>query len=107
MSTTKHTAEDLEHARTRLLAVMQPGSKVFCIPRTRSKSGMQHTVSFYTYHDGAMVWLDGYMHTVCGFRRKNDALVLGGVGLDLGLHAVSTLARKLFDNEGSLKHEWL
>jgi len=98
---------DIEHARTRLLAVLSEGSKVYCVLRTRSKSGMSRTVSFFTYHDGHMVWLDGYMHTVCGFARKGDSLVIKGVGQDAGLHAVSTLAAKLFGRSDALGHEWL
>lgn len=106
----KHTDTEIAEARAALLEHVHTGATVYAVLRTRSKSGMSRTVSFYV-HDGArMVWLDGWLAVLLGMRRvygAHDALRVNGVGFDAAHHVVSHLSEKLFGKSDQLTREWL
>jgi hypothetical protein len=105
--TYKATDADRADAIASLLKIVKPESTIFCVLRTRARSGMSRTISFYAIVDNRPMWLDGHIATALGYQRVKDSIRVGGVGFDAGHHVVSHLARTLFGSEEKLTREWI
>lgn len=86
--------EDLD----RLRSWCPPGTKVYCVLRHASSSGMSRSISFFVLKDNRHVQLDrSILQVGIGkFDRKHDGIKVGGCGMDMGLHVVYNLSRMLY-----------
>lgn len=109
-----------------LRAILKPGATVHTILRHVSKSGMQREIALvYIRRDGEIRYLNYSAAKVLGYRQgKNDGIVVGGCGMDMGFALVYHLGCALWpkgtskphgtrngqpDTSGgyALKHRWL
>jgi len=124
---------EFQEAREMLLKFLHHKSRVYCVLRSVSKSGMSRTIDFYTITEdnrgngveSYMQYLTGWFGTLLDYRRdKHGALKVGGCGMDMGFHVVYNVGAMLWpkgtdkphgtrngepDNAGgyALKSEWL
>ncbi len=93
----RYTKKDIADAMVMLHKFLKPGSKVYTILRTVSRSGMSRTIDLYTFQDNDRIYLSGYAATVMGdSRTKDGAIKVSGCGMDMGFHLVYSLSRTLF-----------
>ena len=54
-------------------------------------------------------WLSYHVARVTGFpyKDKTSSVGVGGTGMDMGFHVVSTLASVLYDDYKAIKQEWI
>jgi len=91
------------------------GSTVFLVLRHRASSGMSRVigvVSFRPARKGVRAYALHPNYTVSqltGFKedREKGGLKIGGAGMDMGYHLVSSLSQALYGASDALKHEWL
>lgn len=130
--TTKTARKEAERedAKTRLLAMLKPGDRVYTVLRHVSASGMSRRISLViptTDHEGkpAVTSIDRLAARLLSYRQHDrGGLVVGGCGMDMGFHVVYALGSALWpdgtpephgrrngepDTAGgyALKHEWL
>jgi hypothetical protein len=125
----KSSNVEREESLTWLRAHLTPGTRVYCVLRHVSASGMSRRIDFYIILDGEMCFISGYVADVLGLRRhpSKDGLTVTGCGMDMGFHVVYELGRALYpkgfkvegrgrngdtsgwDNDGgyALKSEWV
>ena len=98
--------EERETAIADLLKLLKPGSRVGCIVRHVSRSGMQREISLYiATKAGEMVCLDWYAARALGYRRgRSGGLIVGGCGMDMCFHTVYNLGRTLWPNGTAKPH---
>lgn len=115
MNKTK-TAERQE-AVTELKQLLSKGDTVYTVLRHVSRSGMSRVMDLYIMRDNQprrITWsaakaLDWGYST----RPGNEGLKVGGCGMDMGFHAVYTLASVLWREESAkgcgylLSHRWI
>lgn len=115
----KYSKEEVEKARTRLLELLKPGDKVFCILRHVSRSGMMRLISpvIFRAHEveppsigvlGA-IHLDNPVAAVLDWPSKGtgEGIKVTGCGMDMGFHLVYSLSWALFKDGYALKNEWI
>lgn len=120
----RHVSDaEREEARRYLRSVLDDGATVYSVLRSVSRSGMSRTIDLYAlkyvelYETGKKpvkrcvpFLISGHAADLCGFDvNRRHAIHSGyirmrGCGLDLGLSAVQSLARKLGI---TLNHKWL
>lgn len=119
-----------EDAKTRLLAMLKPGDRVYAVLRHVSSSGMSRRISLViptTDHEGkpAVTSIDWLAARLLSYRQHDrGGLIVGGCGMDMGFHVVYALGSALWPNGTlaphgtrngepdtaggyALKHEWL
>jgi len=92
------------------------GSTIYTILRHVSSSGMSRDISVlgtWTHDDGKV----GFIHPnyavskVLGWTLKTkngqDAIRVGGCGMDMGYHLAHSLSYALYDDGYALNHQWL
>lgn len=83
-----------------LRKLLKPGSTVYGIVRTVSRSGMSRTIDFFvmpTKKGDRPMYLSGYMATLLGYTRDSSgALRVSGCGMDMVFHTVYNLSSVLF-----------
>lgn len=105
MSMTKAQKAEREEAITKLREHIKPGDVVYTILDHVSQSGMSRNIRVllpYKRDDGSGT-ID-FLHPnylvaqAIGARqaKRGDGIVMGGCGMDMGFHLVSTLSRVLF-----------
>lgn len=126
---TKAQKAEQQEAITKLREWLKPGDTVYTILRHVSRSGMQREISLVIINKGGeILHLNYSVAKALDYRQgKRDGLIVGGCGMDMGLHLVYNLGRVLFpdgfavegrgrngdmsghDNDGgyALKHQWL
>lgn len=74
-----------------------------------SSSGMYRHIKTYIIRDNKPLDISCHVANAIGwaFKDKTFAVGVGGCGMDMGFHLVSTLANILFDDYKQLKQEWL
>lgn len=94
----KKTREDQERAEAcdRLRRLFPAGSTVHTILRHVSKSGMQRRISVVAIEDGNPRDVSWLVAQACGYRLKDDAIVVGGCGMDMGFSVVYDLSWHLY-----------
>lgn len=96
-----------------LRALLPPGSTVYCILRRVSRSGMmRHIALLAIMPDGTPHDITGRAAVVLGWTwdRDTGGLKVSGCGMDMGFHAVDTLAWKLYGQsmyDAGIRHRWL
>jgi hypothetical protein len=109
-----------------LRKILKPGSKVYCVLRSVSSSGMSRSISFYSHTRDGLQYLDGHIANVLTSvtRDRKEGLRVSGCGMDMGFHVVYNLGAALWpkgtrkphglrngqpDTSGgyALKHEWI
>jgi hypothetical protein len=113
----RYTADEISTARETLLRYLKPGSTVFTITRTVSRSGMRRVISPVVFVAGEDATSPGVVtptHSVAaitgmGMHDKggNFGVVVNGCGMDMGFHLVYTLSQALFGRGDALKQRWL
>lgn len=97
MKTTKTNRDD---AIAKLRDLLQPGDTVHTVLRHVARSGMSRVIDCYQLvsTDGEPRWLSPLVAKATGFtfNAKREALQVGGCGMDMGFHVVSTLSRVLY-----------
>lgn len=83
MTTTTVRTDEKADARDRLSALLPPGTTVYGIVRTVSRSGMSRTIDFYVFPGGEPVFLSALFARLLGLRQKEGALVVRGCGMDM------------------------
>ena len=93
-----------------LKSLLSPGDTVYTLIRSVSSSGMSRTMSLYIVKDNRLVNITYYTARALGWslRDVNGSRVMrvGGCGMDMGFHAVSTLSRVILGDDYALSHEW-
>lgn len=94
-----------EEYTAKLLGWLPPGSTVYTILRHVSRSGMSRDIDLYCWipaDDGGepvKMYLSGYAATILNERRTPEgAIKVGGCGMDMGFHLVSSLSWNLYPN---------
>ncbi len=101
----KVSKEAREEAVKRLHEILKPGDTVYCVLRGVSRSGMMRKIDLYKFAPNdrtgfplAKFWLSRLASKAAGFGfdEKAECIRVGGCGMDMGFHLVSTLAAHLW-----------
>src|SRR6185503_15436198 len=98
MSQSAKKKEEQEEARETLRGWLPPGSTVYCILRNVSRSGMSRSISLHYNENGEPRWIS-YLAAKAAdmsYDDKREAIRVGGCGMDMGFHVVSTLSAYLY-----------
>src|SRR3990167_3072685 len=92
------TAKERESAIEYLLEILKPGDTVYTVLRNVSRSGMQRAINVYAIKDGEPRWIAYRVAQATGFTygERYECLSVGGCGMDMGFHVVSTLSAVLY-----------
>lgn len=106
------TKQDREEARERLLKILEPGDKVYCILRHVSRSGMSRWIDLYAIkadeQGGEPIkhWLS-YSAAALGagdsFDQARKCVKVSGCGMDMGFALVHNLGRLLWPEGGPVE----
>lgn len=99
---------DKNEAIESLRRYLPDGTTVYCILRSRARSGMSRRISLYVYLDGRMQWIDGWVSVALGLARPatdTTGLPVRGCNMDMGHHLVSERLARAVGRD--LRHEWL
>jgi hypothetical protein len=111
----RKTTEEQNEAKEKLLGWIKRGDTVYTVCDHVSRSGMMRHIRLVV----PLIGDDGKIHfihpnfaaaTVLGYsqvKKGNNALKVGGCGMDMGFHLVYSLAQNLFGDGYALNHEWL
>lgn len=93
----------------RLQFLMPKGCTVYTVMRHVSSSGMTRYMDLYVMHDNrpSRITWQASKALEWTYDNKRDSLKVGGCGMDMGFHAVYTLARVVHGDGYSINHEWL
>lgn len=79
---------------------------VYGIVRHVSASGMSRDIDLYIIKDNQMVYLTGYASTILDYpMSKNQGMKVGGCGMDMVFHCVSSIAYAIGRDYKTLKSE--
>jgi hypothetical protein len=79
---------------------------VYGIVRHVSASGMSRDIDLYIIADNRPVYLTGYASTILNYPMgKNQGMKVGGCGMDMVFHCVSSLAQAIGRDYKTLKSE--
>lgn len=93
----------------RLKDMLPVGSRVYGFVRHVSSSGMSRRISFYAIKDNTPIFLDGLFSNVTEFKRHKDkeGLIVGGCGMNMIMHVVTTVAQVVHGNSSAWSYECL
>ncbi len=93
-TTKKERAEAIKWLRE----LFPPGSVAHTVLRNVSRSGMTRRIDVYAISDNQTQWVSRAVARVVGFtfNERHECLSVGGCGMDMGFHVVSTLSRVLY-----------
>ena len=98
----------LQQSADELRALLPEGSRVYCVLRSVSSSGMTRHIDFYAIKGDRPIWLSSQIAFLCGYRTaKTRGLIVRGCGMDMGFSVVCNLAYALYKSESALKHDWI
>jgi hypothetical protein len=110
----KPTKTEIAEARETLRRWVKPDTRVFCILRHVSLSGMSRTIDLFipeVMPDGEVVMrnIGGIASRALGrsYDTKHDGIKISGCGMDMGFALVDDLAGVLFGSGVRLRHSWL
>lgn len=109
--------QERQDAIEQLRTLCPPGTTVYTILRSVSRSGMRRIISPVIIKDNEVYHLTGLVADVLGRSTKDGGIVENGAGMDMGFHLVYSLSRALYaqsnlarpDRDGgySLNQRWL
>ncbi len=99
----------IEESKALLKEYFPKGSTAYTILRKVSPSGMYRNISVHSIINDKPTWLSYHVARVTGFpyKDKTSSVGVGGCGMDMGFHVVSTLASVLYDDYKAIKQEWI
>ena len=108
----KHTAQQRDEAIKNLRDTLQPGDTIYTVLRHVSRSGMSRTIDVYIIRDNEPRYLSYWAAHALGWTLNNgnkEGIKVGGCGMDMGFHLVSSLSYALFGlkEENPLVQRWL
>jgi len=87
-------------------ALLEDVNTVYGIVRHVSASGMSRDIDLYIIKDNRPVYLTGYASTILGYpMAKNRGMKVGGCGMDMVFHCVSSLAQAIGRDHKTLRSE--
>lgn len=103
---TKKQRQEREEAAAKLREFLSPGDTVYTVLRHVSRSGMSRRIDLYAFKPGdegrppVKLWLSYLAAKALGWRlaSRDDGIVVGGCGMDMGFHLVSSLGYTLWPN---------
>lgn len=100
-----------------LRKLIKAGDTVYTVVHKVAPSGMSRSISLYIVKKHSILNITGYVGDALDYpRAKAQGLRVGGCGMDMGYHLVSSLAGALgYTTKGAqsdgncygLKHQWL
>jgi len=101
MTKKQQKQEDYDYAKKQLLEFfVKEGDTVYTVLRSVAPSGMSRTMSLKVAKGGKILDLTYYASVVLDYPlvevNGSRAIRVGGCGMDMGFHAVYSLARVLF-----------
>lgn len=108
----KQVKQELQQeAVERLLSLFEGDAspKVYTIIRRVSRSGMSRDISLKYVKDGFLYDLTYSAAHALDWKIIEDgqrSIRVGGCGMDMGFHLVSTLSRVLYGDDYRLRHDW-
>lgn len=95
-----------EQCKQKLSKMLENVDTVYGIVRHVSASGMSRDIDLYIIADNRPVYLTGYASTVLGYpMSKNQGMKVGGCGMDMVFHCVSSIAYAIGRDYKTLKSE--
>jgi|SRR6185503_12807943 len=92
-----------EQALAELREIVKPGDTLTTVLRHVSRSGMSRRIDVYKFSpeptsQGGVHrhWLSPLISRACGYSMKNEALVVGGCGMDMGFAVVYDVSQALY-----------
>tara|TARA_R110000803_G_scaffold87722_1_gene154632 strand:- start:506 stop:835 length:330 start_codon:yes stop_codon:yes gene_type:complete len=98
---------DRNEAISKLKEVLKKGDTLFTNVTHVSKSGMTRNIRVMKINNNRPVHLNKIISVAMDWPIKDNAIRVGGCGMDMGFHLVYTLGSILFNNGYSLKQEWI
>jgi hypothetical protein len=90
----------------KVLALLENVDTVYGIVRHVSASGMNRDIDLYIITDNRPVYLTGYASTILDYpMAKSRGMKVGGCGMDMVFHCVSSLAYAIGRDYETLKSE--
>lgn len=91
--------DEIARLKAQLAKWLPPGSTVYTILKTVSRSGMYRHVAVLISVDGSLTNISANVATVLDWRWHDDGSVgVSGCGMDAGFHLVHTLSYVLYPN---------
>lgn len=86
-----------EKARESLRKMIPPGTTVYTMIKSVSRSGMSRKINAYIIRDNEPVWISPMVAKAVGYRfdDKTESIVVEGCGMDMGFHLVNSLSYAL------------
>lgn len=109
----KWNKKDVEFSMEYLKKILELGSTVYTVLVHVSKSGMTRHIMCLAVVDGddgpEIVNISSHVAKVLGYSldQSKNAVVVRGVGMDMGFHLVYNLSYELLGNGYFLEHKWL
>ena len=95
-----------EQCKQKLAKMLENVDTVYGIVRHVSASGMSRDIDLYIIADNRPVYLTGYASTILDYPiAKNRGMKVGGCGMDMVFHCVSSLAQAIGRDYKTLKSE--
>ena len=95
-----------EQCKQKLSKLLENVDTVYGIVRHVSSSGMSRDIDLYIIQDNQLVYLTGYASTVLDYPMvKNRGMKVGGCGMDMVFHCVSSLAYAIGRDYKNLRSE--
>lgn len=95
-----------EQCKQKLSKLLENVDTVYGIIRHVSASGMNRDIDLYVIKDNQPVYLTGYASTVLDYpMSKTQGMKVGGCGMDMVFHCVSSIARAIGRDYKTLKSE--
>lgn len=94
----RFSKSEREDAITRLRALLTPGTTVYTVLRSVSRSGMTRGIDCYLLTQDRPQWLSRLVAkaTDTPFDERHDCLKVGGCGMDMGFAVVYELSSALY-----------
>lgn len=100
----KISKQDREEATASLRELCPEGSKVYCIVRHVSRSGMSRCIDCYVIRDNELIWISGYASKAMGMTLTQNGIRVGGCGMNMCFALVYDLSRTLYRDGYKLTH---
>ena len=103
------TKKEKEELREELKNYFPKGSTALTMVKKVSPSGMYRNISVHIIKGDRLLNLSYSVAKFIGwtYKDKTNAVGVGGCGMDMGFHVVSTLAALLHDDYKTIKQEWI
>lgn len=105
MKQTKAQQAERAEAIAKLREWIKPGDTIYTILRNVSRSGMQREIGVCIVKDGEMLHPNYSVAKALDCRQgKNDGIIMGGCGMDMGFALVYNLGMTLWPNGTDKPH---